>query len=145
MNFPSSYIAFAWINQLAPSLPVYAELFNGAEVQIMGESPYLNAKAAGISFALTPDQLVQSVFLYADGIEDFAQYTQPLPAELSFNSSRSEVRLALGEPVFSAEVGGVGLMAIEHSFDRFEDDVHYIRFEYMPGDLAIRIVTLGLC
>jgi hypothetical protein len=136
--------AFAWLGQPALTLPVYAELFAGATPQIMGESPYLNAKPAGISFALNRDHSVQSIFLYAEGVEGFAQYSAgDLPGDVSYKSTRAAVRAALGEPAMSAEAGGVGLMAIEFAFDRFEDGVHYVRFEYWPDDAGIRLVTIG--
>jgi hypothetical protein len=143
--FSPSHIAFSWIDQPALLLPVYAQQFGGARVEIAGESPYLSAKAAGISFALHPDHSVRAVFLYAQGVEDFAQYGAPLPGDLSFATSRTHVRAALGDPVFSGEAGGVGLMAIDHSFDRYEDGAYYLRFEYMSGDAPIRLVTIGAC
>ncbi len=145
MNFPSAHIAFTWIGQPALMLPVYGELFDGAKPVIAGESPYLSNKAAGIEFALYPDHRVRAVFLYAADVEDNAQYAGALPADLSFASSRVDVRAVLGDPVFSGEAGGVGLMAIDHSFDRYEDGTHYLRFEYAPGDTSIRMVTAGLC
>jgi hypothetical protein len=145
MSFSTDSQVFAWIGRPARGLNVYAEVFGEAAVEIMGESPYLNARTAGISFALTTRHDVQTVFLYADGIEDFAQYAGALPACLSFGSSRNDVRAAMGDPVMSADAGGVGLMAIDYAFDRFEDGKYYLRFEYAPGDTAIRLVTFGLC
>jgi hypothetical protein len=143
--FSPSHIAFSWINQPALSLPIYAQQFGGARVEIAGESPYLSAKAAGISFALHPDHRVRAVFLYAQGVEDFAQYGAPLPGDLSFAASRADVRKAFGEPVLSGEAGGTEIFAIEHSFDRYEEGPYYLRFEYMPGDAAIRLATIGFC
>jgi hypothetical protein len=142
-GFPD-HPALTWIGQPALSLPVYAQLFDGAAVEIMGASPYLNAKAAGISFALHPDHSVRAVFLYAAGVEDFAQYAaDPLPAGLSFSSTRADVRAVLGAPAMSADAGGVGLMAIDFAFDRFEDGARYLRFEYWPDDAGARLVTVG--
>ena len=144
MPLPTDYTAFTWIGQVAQKLDVYASFFSDAAVEIMGETPYLNSRAAGISFALTKDSKVKSVFLYANGIEGFAQYTGPLPAGLTFKSSRSDVCAAIGEPSMSADAGGVGLMAIEHAFDRFEDGISYMRFVYAAGDTAILHITFGL-
>jgi hypothetical protein len=118
----------------------------------MGESPYLNAKGAGVSFALfgyddPAAAVVRAVFLYAQGVEGFEQYAaDPLPAGLSFASRRADVRRSsLGQLVQSGDAGGVGFMAIEFAFDRFEADGQYLRFEYHPGDGSIRLVTIGLC
>ena len=135
--------AFGWVGQPALSLDVYAERFAGAAVEIMGESPYLNATGAGLSFALHEDHTVRAVFLYAAGVEGFDQYAAPLPAGLAFRDDRAKVRAALGEPAMNGEAGGVGLMAIEFSFDRYEPNEHYLRFEYLADDRGIRLVTIG--
>jgi hypothetical protein len=140
----NTHPACGWVGKLAFDLDVYAQMFNGAKAEIAGESPYLNAKSAGLSFALNDDRTVRAVFLYSQGVERFQQYTDPLPAGLSFTSSRAEVRRALGKPVLSGEVGGVGIFAIEFSFDRFEAGDHYLRFEYRSGGEAIRLITIGL-
>ncbi len=139
-----SHPAFGWFGKPAFDLDVYAQLFNGAKAEILGESPYLNAKSAGVSFALNDDETVRAVFLYSQGVERFEQYSHTLPAGLSFTSSRAEVHKVLGKPVMSGEVGGVGVFAIEFSFDRYEADDRYLRFEYLAGDKAIRLVTIGL-
>ncbi len=145
MTFAPNHEIFSWIGQPALDLPVYAERFEGAEIEIAGESPYLYGRAAGIQFALNPDHSVRAAFLHAEGVEDFAQYAGALPGNISFSNTRADVRAAIGEPVFSGEAGGVGLMAIEHSFDRFESGCHYLRFEYRAGDASIRLVTAGSC
>jgi hypothetical protein len=145
MPFSTDHPAFAWLGKPALGLDVYASAFEGAGTEIMGESSYLNARAAGISFALTKDHSVQAVFLYADGVEGFAHYADPLPAGLSFNSSRADVRAALGGAAMSADAGGEGIMAIDYAFDRFEDDIFYLRFVYSSDEVAIRHVTFGLC
>jgi hypothetical protein len=137
--------AFAWLGQDPLSLPVYAACFGGAAVEIMGESPFLNAKAAGISLALKPNHTVRAVFLYSEGVEGFSAYADALPAGVSLSSSRADVQAACGEAAMSMEAGGIGLMAIDFAFDRYESGDHYLRFEYVTGDSAIRLVTLGLC
>jgi hypothetical protein len=135
--------AFGWVGEPAMQLEIYHSSFAGAKPVIMGESPYLNAKQAGVSLALTKKHTVQAVFLYAQSIEGFEHYAGLLPTGLTFSSKRDDVKAALGEAVFSGEAGGIGLMAIEHSFDRYEHGSHYLRFEYMPGNGSIRLVTIG--
>jgi hypothetical protein len=135
--------AFGWLGEPAMQLEIYHSSFAGAKPVIMGESPYLNAKQAGMSFALTKKHTVKAVFLYAQSIEGFERYAGALPAGLTFSSNRDEVKAALCEAVFSGDAGGIGLMAIEHSFDRYEDSGYYLRFEYMPGNGSIRLVTIG--
>jgi hypothetical protein len=139
----TNHPAFSWLGKDALSLPVYAEYFVGAKIAIMGESPYLDAKNAGIELVLKADHTVKAVHLYAEGIEDFSAYAAPLPAGLSLSSSRASVRAALGDPAMGIDAGGVGLMAIEFTFDRYEAGDHYLRFEYLKGEAAIRLVTIG--
>jgi hypothetical protein len=134
---------FGYPGQPWNQVDIYSTMFNSAEPEVMGESKYLNARDAGISFALNKKLKIESIFLYADGVEDFKQYVEELPGGISFDMSRSQVRKALGEPSFSAEVGGIGLMAIDFSFDRYESDTHYIRFEYTENNAHIRLVTIG--
>ncbi len=140
----TSHPAFSWLGKDALSLPIYAERFDGAAITIMGESPYLDAKNSGIELALNADHTVKAVHLYAQGVEDFVAYAEPLPAGLALSSSRANVRLALGEPAMSMDAGGVGLMAIEFAFDRYEEGDHYLRFEYARGAAALRMVTFGI-
>jgi hypothetical protein len=132
-----------WLDQPYEAVPDHAALFGSAKPEIMGESPYLNGRATGVAFALTKDHRVRAIFFYANGVEDFAQYAGALPGALSFASSRADVRTALDTTVMAADAGGAGLFAIEHSFDRFEADGFYLRFEYIAGDAAVRLVTLG--
>jgi hypothetical protein len=135
----------SWLNQPYGASSAYATLFKGAEPEIMGESPYLNARDAGIALALNKKDKVTAIFLYAEGVEDFAAYQAGLPAGLSFTSTRAEVNTAMGsKPAFSGEAGGEGLFAIDHSFDRFEEGAFYIRFEYWADDAGVRLVTMGL-
>lgn len=141
----TNHPAFAWLGKDALSLPIYAERFDGAAITNMGESPYLNMKTAGIELALNPYHTVRAVHLYAKGVEEFDAYADDLPAGLTLASSRAYARAALGEPTMSMEAGGVGLMAIEFAFDRFETGDHYLRVEYRPGEAGIRLVTIGSC
>jgi hypothetical protein len=137
--------AFSWLGKDPYALPVYAEKFAGAKAKIMGESPYLDAKQAGISFPLSRKNMIQAVHLYSEGFEGFKAYQGSLPAGLSLASSRADVRAALGEPAMSVEPGGVGIMAIEYALDRFESGEHYLSIQYCAGDKALLLVTLGFC
>jgi hypothetical protein len=145
MNIPFEHPAITWLGADPYTLSVYAESFESAAAIALVETPYLSAKGAGISFALTRDQKVRTVFLYSEGYEGFSAYTGVLPAGLSLASSRADVRAAMGEPVMSGEKGGVGIMAIDFSFDRFEDGENYMNFSYVPGDMAVHLLVIGRC
>lgn len=123
---------------------MYQERCSGAAPERMGESDYVNARKAGVSFALAADLSVRAVFLYNVGVEGFAAFAGPLPGNITLSATRSDIRAALGEPAMSADVGGTGLFAIAFAFDRYEQGQRYLRFEYLAGDAGIRMVTLGL-
>ncbi len=142
-NF-ANHPAFFWLGEQALSLPIYAERFDGAAIAVMGESPYLDAKQAGIELALSTDHTVNAVHLYAQSVEDFTAYADALPGGLSLSNSRADVRSILGEPAMQMDPGGIGLMAIEFAFDRYEADDHYMRVEYMKGEAAIRLITIWI-
>jgi hypothetical protein len=134
---------FDYLGQLGHEVDIYLTTFKSAEVEIMGESPYLNARDAGISFALNKKLKIEAIFLYADKVEDFKQYQDVLPGGLTFEMSRAQVRKALGGPSMSGEVGNPGIFAIEFSFDRYESDSTYLRLEYAGQDKYIRLITMG--
>jgi hypothetical protein len=145
VSTPFDYNMLNWLNGPYQNIEGYASLFQGAVPEIMGESTYLNGRQSGIALALDEKDRVRAIFLYADGVEDFRQYQAELPAGSTFSSTRAEVCALMGSPPsFSGEAGGEGIFAIEHSFDRFENDTFYVRFEYHAGDASIRLVTLGL-
>jgi hypothetical protein len=132
----------SYLGQSYKKTDIYPTVFKSSKPRIMGESPYLNACEAGISLALEKDDRIGAIFLYAEGIEDFGQYRSPLPGGLKFDTPRAVIRTKLGEPAFGGEAGGTGIMAIEHSLDRYESQEIYVRFERAGGG-AIRLVTLG--
>jgi hypothetical protein len=145
MPTPVDFPMLGWLNLPYDTADGYAALFKDAAPEIMGESPYLNCRDAGIAFALDRKDKVIAIFLYAADVEGFVKYRADLPAGLSCCSTRADVNAAMGRAAsFSGESGGEGIFAIEHSFDRFEDGPFYIRFEYWLGNAGVRLVTMGL-
>jgi hypothetical protein len=134
---------FQYLGQDYKTLAIYKTIFKNQKPEKMGESYYLNSRENGISLGLDKSLAVRSIFLYSDGVEKFKQYQGKLPANLSFTSNQKVVRKQLGEPAMSAEAGGVGIMAIEFAFDRYESKDFYIRFEYHKSSEAIRLITIG--
>jgi hypothetical protein len=143
MTTPFNFPLLSWIGQKYEAVVFFAKTFKDKKPETMGKSLYLNAREAGIALALTKKRSVLAIYLYAQGVEDFEKYNGELPSDLLFASSRADVRAAMGEPALSGEAGGTGIFAIEHSFDRFEDGAHYIRFEYSAAGASIRLITLG--
>jgi hypothetical protein len=135
---------FATLDQIGVETDIYAQNFRDAQIEIMGESPYLNARDAGIELCLNKKQKVEAIHLYNGTSEGFCRYQGTLPGDVTFDQSRAQVQATLGPPNMSMDAGGVGLMAIEHAFDRYENDLYYVRFQYESGNAAICLVTLGL-
>lgn len=133
----------SYLGQLWNQVDIYSTTFNSAKLEETGESNYLHASDAGISFALDVDMKVKSIFLYSDGVENFKQYLEELPGGISFEMSRAQVQKAFGEPVLSTEVGGTGIMAIDFPLDRYESDTSYVSFEYTKDSAHIRLVAIG--
>jgi hypothetical protein len=134
----------AWIGlPFADVAAASPDIFGAFSPETMGESLYVNARPHGIALALSRKKCVEAVFLYAEGVEDFSRYQAALPGGVTFTSTRAVARAALGAPSLSGDVGGIGIMAIEHAFDRFEDAAHYVRFTYWADDAGVRLVTIG--
>ena len=121
----------------------YGGLFQSAKPKIIAENPYLHGNEAGIQLALKKrTSQVTAIFLFADRVEDCAQYQGALPGGLTFAHTRADVRALLGKPAMGMDASGEGIMAIAYDFDRYESDTHYMRIEYFPSG-SIRMVTLG--
>ena len=134
---------FAALGQKHDATPLYAAHFQSAAPKVVAEYPYLYANHAGIQMALTKRIfLVTAIFLFAEGVEGARQYQGDTPGGLSFASTRADVRAVLGAPSMAMDAGGEGIMAIAHSFDRYEDEAHYFRVEYFEGG-GVRLMTLG--
>jgi hypothetical protein len=144
MPNPFDYAPLANLGVPFAEAALYRAAMTDAQPVIMGESPYVNVQKAGIALALDRQAKVRTVFLYRQGVEGFAQYAGALPGTLTFDSNRAEVRSLFGTPVLTAEAGGTGIMAIDFAFDRFEAGAFYMRFEYLPDEGGLRLLTLGL-
>jgi hypothetical protein len=131
------------IGQKAVETDLYTQHFNNAQVEIMGESPYLNARDAGIELVLTKKHKIDAIHLYNGTLEGFCRYPGPFPLDINFEMTRAQIRNKLGTPAMSIEPGGIGLMAIEHAFDRYENETYYIRFEFETGNGGVRLITFG--
>jgi hypothetical protein len=134
---------FATIGQKAFETELYTQSFNGAQIEIMGESPYLNARDAGIELVLNKKHKIEAIHLFNGTAEGFCRYAGPFPFDIDFDMTRAQIREKLGTPAMSMEAGGIGIMAIEHAFDRYENDTHYIRFQFTDEGAGVHLITLG--
>jgi hypothetical protein len=134
---------FDYLSQNFTDLDIYETAFKSVQPIDIEEFKYISAQEAGISLSLSKTLEVDTVFLYAEGVEGFHQYQQPLPNQLSFLSPRAVVRQQLGEPNSSGEAGGTGIMAVPFAWDRYESNRGYLHIQYGEGENHIRILTIG--
>ncbi len=90
------------------------------------------------------DNTIETIFMkyYKDG-KGWAEFSGKAPCGLSQNCSRAEVLKQLGKADWSVEKGGVGLMAIANSADKWFDEIgNGIRIEYAEDDLSIKLISI---
>jgi hypothetical protein len=134
---------FDYLGQKVTTLDIYRETFKLAEPVDIEGFKYLSALEEGISLSLSKTLEVETVFLYAEGIEGFQQYKHSLPNELSFLSSRTDIRQHLGAPSSSGEASGIGIMAVPFAWDRYDSERGYLHIQYEEGENQIRLLTIG--
>lgn len=103
---------------------------------------YLSAESEGIQIQHSESGRVQVIFLYGEGESGFSQYRGPLIAGLTFNSSSSEIRKALGEPKFYAPpqtVPGLGSYGESLRYNFPEYSVH---FQMKDNGRGLALVTV---
>ncbi len=102
-------------------------------------------KEQGIEVRLDlQDNTIETIFIkyYKDG-KGWQEFSGTAPCGLSKNNSRAEVLKQLGKADWSVEKGGIGLMAIANSADKWFDDIgNGIRVEYAEDDLTIKLISI---
>jgi hypothetical protein len=102
---------------------------------------YWENSRAGISLG-SDGGVVTAIFLHGFGKDDFAQFSGPLPAGLTFESGPEEVRHALGAPETSGGPDKMPRVYHHGGWDRFTLGSYSIHFTYRAHDKRIDLVTL---
>ena len=87
---------------------------------------------------------IETIFIkyYKDG-KGWQEFSGKAPCGLSKNSSRANVIKQLGKADWSVEKGGIGLMAITNSADKWYDEIgNGLRVEYAEDDLSIKLISI---
>ena len=90
------------------------------------------------------DNTIETIFIkyYKDG-KGWAEFSGKAPCGLSKNSSRADAIKQLGKADWSVEKGGIGLMAIANSADKwFDENGNGIRVEYTEDDNSIKLISI---
>jgi hypothetical protein len=124
--------------------PISTELLHDWFDAKPAQGEWMLSKSKGVSAVFDHHHRLTAWNYYTKGIEPGAkEYVGELPGTLTWATSRAQARKIFGPPESSGEVGGVGLMAIEFSWDRWHLDTGaFIRCEYAPNDASIRQIQL---
>ena len=102
-------------------------------------------KEQGIEVRLDlQDNTIETIFIkyYKDG-KAWQEFSGKAPCGLSKNTSRADAIKQLGKADWSLEKGGIGLMAIANSADKWFDEIgNGIRLEYAEDDLTIKLISI---
>ncbi|MDR3614364.1 MAG: hypothetical protein P4L53_12445 [Candidatus Obscuribacterales bacterium] len=109
----------------------------------VGDESYIEMTELGMSFVFPDGETVSSVHLYADGRDGYSQFRGVLPFGLSFQKSRSEIRVLLGEPVEADDGGVLPIIGAYNPFDLFLLDDQRIHVEYVNDLTSVSLITLG--
>jgi hypothetical protein len=102
------------------------------------ECPHL-----GLAILIDERDIVTCVQFVNDGVmETYRRYAGDLPNGLSFDSTRSDVREALGVPTESREGGPAFLGIKRRPWDWFNHEGRKLHFEYQDGCGAVRMVSV---
>jgi hypothetical protein len=95
-------------------------------------------KDAGIELVAELDEdAISTIFLTP-------KFTGELPNDLQFNMSRIEVRKLLGQPDWSLEIGGTGILAITNPADKWWlPSVDALRVEYSEDETSIKMLSVA--
>lgn len=102
---------------------------------------YFENEEKGISLECE-DSTLRSVFLFAEGKDDFSQYKGILFGNIHFGITKKEVRSELGCPTESGMSEKI-TSTLEHGgWDKYNCDIFSIHFSYSIADSSIELITL---
>ena len=108
-----------------------------------GDRIYFQNLSLGIEVMTDAKDKLNTIFFYGKKQGKFKPFVGELPCDLTFEMSRPQTRLLMGEPIRSGEKGGLGILAIERSWDKWENEIgQAIRVEYTEDDTGIFMITL---
>jgi hypothetical protein len=114
--------------------------FELKRIEVSGNT-YFENENMGLSMLCENDILV-SVFLFADGKDGFSQFTGKLPDGISFQTSRELLRLSLGRPTEQGEPEEITSTLIHGGWDKYQYECFSVHFTYAIGGGAIELITL---
>lgn len=109
-----------------------------------GMARYVEIYDLGFAILVDWNDAVKTIQFYGDGVGDgYAAYGGALPLDLTFESSRQDVRNAMGEAAQSSN-GGPEEFGIKHRpWDWFAVGDRKVHFEFEDDCETIRMVTVS--
>jgi hypothetical protein len=126
------------------SLVVADRLTLSAEPELEEGEPrrfYLSNHAAGYQLMYRLGR-IDTAFIYVQPAEGFQPFGRPLPAGLSSEATRHEVRRQFGSPSRSGAARIVAGLGRQGAWDRFDMGQVCLHFQYAEPDERVRLVTI---
>jgi hypothetical protein len=133
---------FDYLGKNIKTLDLYPDIFNSSEPIRVHANFILSSKSKGIQIVLTKKLEVESIILL-DRCEDYDRYQGTMPAGLSFDLSRAQVRELLGEPDYDDDGAYVDGDVYEAN-DPDSNDRQYKYMEIIYTDNCDRIQVIKL-
>ncbi len=112
----------------------------GIVEEVEGET-YVDFPHDGIELILDGD-VSKTIFLYSEGYEGRSGYKGGIDVDISFSSSRDDVRSKLGNPESSNDNEGQQKLGFVPLWDKYHIDGHYVHFQYSQGGNSISLISL---
>lgn len=116
---------------------------NIPEREIIVDRAHLSFHDIGLSLILPDCETVGEIQLHSQGHEGFKGFPWPMPAGVTFDMSRADVRALLGKPEQSGEAGHVFPFGLMPSWDSFLTRSLRIHVEYNLNGICNRLVSLS--
>jgi hypothetical protein len=108
-----------------------------------GNRIYFQNLDLGVELITDVKNKLNTIFLYGRKVDKFKPFTGEIPFGLTFKMSQSQTHTIMGKPARNGEKGGVGIMAVERSWDKWENNIgQAIRVEYTEDESSIYQITL---
>jgi hypothetical protein len=128
------------IDEIKTSM-LFKRYFETAEREEGSDVMYLINAGMGIDLVMRPTYIVKAIHLHSGSQEGMGTFPDPLPLNLSFHSTKKEVRQCLGAPYNSGGGDSSLIYDVTPFWDKFFLNNYYIHFQYNEHT-RIELVTL---
>ena len=85
----------------------FSKLGDSPEVDTFGSCFYYNFEKKGISIMFLKSEILDTIFFYAKGSDDFRQYQGVLPFQVTFDLNRKTIESIFGKPESSGVASAI--------------------------------------